>query len=146
MNNFLKNNLVYLLAFAAIIFAVVVLFLGLRTPRSSTPPEPVESFEPSPGPTVIESEIMPISANLRGQLFQVIDPLIISFSQPLDVDSLKVDVKPEKAIKKIQLSPTSVSIEPDEVWDFDTIYKVTIEELSEKNYEFSFQTEEHKGI
>lgn len=145
MKNFITNNLVIILFLFTVIFVIVVLTVGSRIPTPSPKPSPILQASPKPilPPEQVEQKIL--STNIRGQIFRVIDSVALDFAQPQATSSVRIKLDPPTPFITKQVTSTTVTIEPIQIWQFDKKYTVKITILG-KEYNFSFQTETRRGI
>ncbi len=145
MKNFLKSNFIIILFLLTVIFAVFVLIMGSRVPAPS--PKPLPIIQASPKPTVTSEQIEQkvLLTNIRGQIFTVIDPVVLNFAQPQATPSVSIKLDPTTPFIVKQVTSVSISIEPELVWEFNKRYTFKIA-VANKEYSFSFQTEGRKGI
>lgn len=146
MKNFITNNFIIILFLFTIIFVIAVLIMGHRLPTASPKPAPILQISPRPTPLIPpQAEQKILSTNIRGQIFRVIDPIVLDFSQPQATSSVSIRLDPATPSIVKRVSPFSIAIEPEGVWEFNRKYSLRVEVLG-KEYNFSFQTETRRGI
>jgi|SRR3989338_1874228 len=80
------------------------------------------------------------------KIFSVIDPITLTFSEPIDESSIFIKTSPEEPITtSFNTDRTTLSIEPVQTWRYGATYTVTITYLGQ-DYKVNFTTEEYRGI
>lgn len=138
MKKYFGEKFILIIFLLTVIFVVVAIILGTRTPTPSPAPIPVPQASPTPTQTIL-------STNIRGQTFRVIDPVILNFAHPQTTPSVAIKIDPAESFIVKQVTPETVSIEPELIWHFNTNYTLTIT-VAGKSYSFTFKTEERRGI
>ncbi len=150
----MKQTKTTYLVFALI--GVVVLIMLVQVIKFSEPPDqknnnsqaPVTQYIPPP-------KFKILSTNISDQPAEVLDVIRLSFDQPVDNKSLTIEISPqEDVIFLFNSDLTELTITPTNAWNFNTLYTIKVskstksqkQESLEKDYEFSFQTEEYGGI
>ena len=142
MKNKLNEKFILIIFLFTIIFVIVAIILGTRAPAPSSRPAPILQASPLPGE---QPQQTIVSTNIAGQTFRVIEPVILNFAQPQATPSVSIKIQPDNPFVVRQLNPISISIEPEQVWRFDTTYDLRVD-VGGRSFNFTFQTEERRGI
>lgn len=138
MKKYFEEKFILIIFFLTIVFVTLVLIFGTRVPTPSPVPAPIPQASPMPTQTII-------STNIQGQTFRVIEPIVLNFAQPQATPSVAIKIGPADPFVVKQVTPETVSIEPELVWHFNTSYTLTVT-VAGKSYDFTFKTEERRGI
>lgn len=145
-----------------LIFILVIIAIVLAIVRSNTSQK--SSNTPSSKPVIqmqdtldkkTDSSFTLASNYPSDKLFKVTDPLVLTFSKPVDESSIFIGVKPETTISAtFDSSKKVLTISPIQTWVYATSYNITVSKdarsidgfsLSEDK-KFTFQTANYSGI
>ncbi len=142
-----KSKTIYLLIF------LVIILIGLLALKNLP-------LRKQPGPTTettINSEpyLTITSVNLSDQPFSITEPILITFSRPVEEKTMKILLIPQTpATIQFDSSKTQLIIDPQDAWNFNTNYQLSISKEAksqaglslDKDYIYAFKTIGYSGI
>lgn len=124
-------------------------FSQVPTPTSNQgTPAPVIRFAPPP-------RLHVVSTNITNQPVAVSGAVAVTFDRPINNEKLALEITPkEKILPLFNSDLTTLTIRPLDTWKFNTSYTIKVlkstqsqdSQFLDKDYEFSFQTEQFVGI
>lgn len=86
------------------------------------------------------------------QVLDVTSPVVILFDKPINPELIQIYVTPDEPIDtSLDISGTTLQISPVNIWKYNTVYTINIDNLAGKkaldqNYKIEFKTVQYKGI
>lgn len=151
------SKTVYLIIFLIFLLIIVLAIQFFYSPKETTSPRDVikQDNTSRESPFVQTPKMRISSSDITTQPISVVGSVTITFDQPVDNETLSLEITPSTILLPLfDSSQRVLTISPSEAWNFNTTYTLKVSpktisadgETLDKEYIYTFKTLPYSGI